>query len=99
PPEPIAALVRRHPAIVSELMRMLGRRLRGAHDSVTSLATDPVETRLAARLIRLAEEEAAPDARGIVLPFRLTTQTLTDMTRTTVETTIRIVTLRRTKGR
>src|SRR5215510_10624098 len=52
PPEPIAALARRHPAIVSELMRMLGRRLRGAHGTVTSLATDPVETRLAARSLR-----------------------------------------------
>jgi len=91
PPEPIAALARRHPAIVSELMRMLGRRLRGAHGTVTSLATDPVETRLAARLIRLAEEEGVPDARGIVLPFRLTRQTLADMAGTTVETTIRIV--------
>jgi len=91
PPEPIAALARRHPAIVSELMRMLGQRLRGAHDSVRSLATDPIEIRLAARLIRLAEEEGVPDARGIVLPFRLTRQTLADMTGTTVETTIRIV--------
>src|SRR5215813_6410871 len=45
PPEPIAALARRHPAIVSELMRMLGQRLRGAHDSVRSLATDPIEIR------------------------------------------------------
>src|SRR5262245_57110304 len=44
PPEPIAALARRHPAIVSELMRVLGWRLRGAHDTVTSLATDPIET-------------------------------------------------------
>jgi CRP/FNR family transcriptional regulator len=60
---------------------MMGRRLRGAHDSVTSLAVDPVEARLAAALVRLAEREGA-------LP-PLTRQSLADMTGTTVETTIR----------
>lgn len=91
PPEPIVALARRYPAIVRELASMLGRRLRSAHDSVKSLASDPVEARLAARLIRLAESAGTRDQRGLVLPFRVTRQTLADMTGTTVETTIRIV--------
>jgi CRP/FNR family transcriptional regulator, nitrogen oxide reductase regulator len=91
PPEPIVALARRHPGFVGELARMLGRRLRAAHDSVKSLATDPVESRLAARLMRLAKAEGERDPRGLVLPFRLTRQTLADMTGTTVETTIRVV--------
>jgi CRP/FNR family transcriptional regulator, nitrogen oxide reductase regulator len=91
PPEPIVALARRHPAFVREMAGMLAQRLRAAHDSVKSLAADPVEARLAARLIRLAEAEGERDARGLVLPFRLTRQTLADMTGTTVETTIRVV--------
>jgi CRP/FNR family transcriptional regulator len=91
PPEPIVALAQRHPAIVRELAGMLARRLRAAHDSVKSLAADPVEARLASRLIRLAESEGTRDPRGLVLPFRVTRQTLADMTGTTVETTIRIV--------
>jgi CRP-like cAMP-binding protein len=91
PPEPIVALARRHPGFGGELARMLGRRLRAAHDSVKSLATDPVEARLAVRLMRLAEAEGERDPRGLVLPFRLTRQTLADMTGTTVETTIRVV--------
>ena len=91
PPEPIVALARRHPAFVREMAGMLGQRLRAAHDSVKSLATDPVEARLAARLMRLADAEGERDPRGLVLPFRLTRQTLADMTGTTVETTIRVV--------
>ncbi len=91
PPEPIVALAQRHPALVRELAGMLARRLRAAHDSVKSLASDPVEARLAARLIRLAESDGARDPRGLVLPYRVTRQTLADMTGTTVETTIRIV--------
>lgn len=90
-PEPIVAMVQHHPALVPEMMRVLGRRLRAAHDSVKSLASDPVEARLAARLLRLAEEEGARDPRGLVLPFRLTRRTLAEMSGTTVETTIRIV--------
>jgi len=91
PPEPIVALAQRHPAIVRELAAMLSQRLRAAYDSVKSLAADPVEARLAARLIRLAESEGTREPRGLVLPFRVTRQTLADMTGTTVETTIRVV--------
>ena len=91
PPQPIVALAQRHPTIVREMALMLGRRLRTAHDSVKSLASAPVEARLAATLIRLAESEGVPDQRGLVLPFRLTRQTLADMTGTTVETTIRVL--------
>ena len=91
PPEPIVALAQRHPTIVREMSLMLGRRLRAAHDSVKSLAADPVEARLAARLIRMAESEGTRDQRGLVLPFHLTRQTLADMSGTTVETTIRVL--------
>jgi len=91
PPEPIVALARRHPSFVREMAGMLARRLRGAHDSVKSLATRSVEGRLAVRLIRLAESEGVRDQRGLVLPFRVTRQTLADMTGTTVETTIRVL--------
>jgi len=81
PRDPLIALSERHPSIVREMALMMGRRLRGAHDSVTSLAVDPVEARLAAALVRLAEREGALPA--------LTRQSLADMTGTTVETTIR----------
>jgi CRP/FNR family transcriptional regulator, nitrogen oxide reductase regulator len=88
PRDPLIALSERHPSIVREMALMIGRRLRGAHDSVTSLAADPVEARLAAALVRLAEREGTTGAGGVRLPS-LTRQSLADMTGTTVETTIR----------
>lgn len=91
PQEPIIALSERYPGIVREMALMIGRRLRAAHDSVKSLAVDPVEARLAATLLRLAEREGSRGREGITLPFHLTRQSLADMTGTTVETTIRIV--------
>lgn len=91
PQEAIVALTERQPTIIREIALMIGRRLRGAHDSMKALAVDPVEARLAAALVRLAEREGTPSGEGVVLPFPLTRQSLADMTGTTVETTIRIV--------
>ena len=88
PRDPLLALSERHPSFIREMALMMGRRLRGAHDSVTSLAVDPVEARLAAALVRLAEREGSAGAGGVRLP-PLTRQSLADMTGTTVETTIR----------
>jgi CRP/FNR family transcriptional regulator, nitrogen oxide reductase regulator len=91
PAEAMIAVSERHPSFVKELALMIGRRLRAAHDSVKSLAIDPVESRLAAALLRLAEREGTRDAHGITIPFHLTRQNLADMSGTTVETAIRVV--------
>lgn len=91
PCAPIVALSERHPAIIREMALMIGRRLRAAHDSVKSLAVDSVEARLAAALLRLAERDGARGPRGLTLPFHLTRQSLADMTGTTVESAIRVV--------
>jgi CRP-like cAMP-binding protein len=91
PAESVIALADRHPAFVKEMALMIGRRLRAAHDAVKSLSVDPVEARLAAALLRLAEREGVRGRGGVTLPFHLTRQSLADMTGTTVETTIRIV--------
>ena len=91
PAEPVIALADRHPSFIREMALMIGRRLRTAHDSVESLAVDPVEARLAATMLRLAEREGRPGNDGVTLPFHLTRQSLADMSGTTVETAIRIV--------
>ena len=90
PHEPLVALSDRYPSIIKEMALMIGRRLRDAHASVRSLAVDPVEARLAATLLKLGRE-GTKVKHGVALPFHLTRQSLADMTGTTVETTIRIV--------
>lgn len=91
PAEAVVALGERYPSIIREMALMIGRRLRAAHDSVKALSVDPVEARLAATLLRLADREGSRGPRGVTLPFHLTRQSLGDMTGTTVETTIRVV--------
>jgi CRP/FNR family transcriptional regulator len=91
PADAVVALADRHPAIVRELALMIGRRLRAAHESVKSLSVDRVETRLATTLVRLAERDGVPGGGGIALPFHLTRQSLADMSGTTVESAIRVL--------
>jgi CRP-like cAMP-binding protein len=87
----VVGLAERHPLVVREMALLIGRRLRAAHDAVKSLAVEPVEARLAATLLRLADREGVRTKRGVELPFHLTRQGLADMSGTTVETTIRVV--------
>ena len=91
PADAMIALAGRHPTFIKEMALMIGRRLRASHDSITSLAVDPVEARLAATLLRLAKREGVRSDQGVMLPFHLTRQSLADMTGTTVETAIRIL--------
>jgi CRP-like cAMP-binding protein len=91
PGDAVIALTERYPSIIREMALTIGRRLRMAHESVKSLSVDPVEARLAATLLRLAEREGTRTAEGLALPFHLTRQSLADMAGTTVETTIRVV--------
>ena len=91
PAQALIALSERHPSIIRELALMIGRRLRAAHDSIRSLASDPVEARLAATLLRLALRDGVRSAAGLALPFHLTRQSLADMCGTTVETAIRVM--------
>ena len=93
PAEPMVALAERHPGFVKAMAMTISRRLRSAHDSVKSLAVDTVEARLAATLLRLAERDgrAGPGQGEVALPFHLTRQSLADMSGTTVETAIRVL--------
>jgi len=91
PAELAVGLAERHPTVVREMALLIGRRLRAAHDSVKSLSVEPVEARLAATLLRLADREGVRTKSGVELPFHLTRQSLADMSGTTVETAIRVV--------
>jgi CRP-like cAMP-binding protein len=91
PADVVIGLAGRHPSVVREMALLIGRRLRAAHDAVKSLSVEPVEARLAATLLRLAGREGVPTKRGVELPFHLTRQSLADMSGTTVETAIRVV--------
>lgn len=75
-------LVEQEPQLVGEMLRILSRRLRDAHERLRSLAHDPAPARLASALLRAAD--AAGDAH-------VTRRALAEEAGTTVETAIRVL--------
>ncbi len=78
-----------YPVLSREIILGLSSRLREIVSSMSSLAAQPVEKRLARTLLKLAERTGLPDSRGILLNIPLTRQDLADIIGTTVETVIR----------
>ena len=91
-------LLQRYPTLALAVINELGRRLRVANDLVQSLAVDRVEQRIARALLRLAMYNGTPTKDGLMIQMRLTRQDLADMTGTTVETAIRIMSRFRKQG-
>ena len=75
-------LLEQEPRLVGEMLRILSRRLREAHDRLRSLAHDPAPARLALALLR------ATDAAG---EAHVTRRALAEEAGTSVETAIRVL--------
>lgn len=91
-------LLERYPSLGLAVINELGRRLRVANDLVQSLAVDRVDRRIARALLRLSLYNSTRTDEGIMIQMRLTRQDLADMTGTTVETAIRIMSRFRKQG-
>jgi CRP-like cAMP-binding protein len=82
PRESFQRLLEEEPRLNTEILRILSRRLREAHDRLRSFAHDPAPARLAAALLRAA----APAGEA-----RVTRRALAEAAGTTVETAIRVL--------
>lgn len=91
-------LLQRYPSLSLAVINELGRRLRVANDLVQSLAVDRVDRRIARALLRLALYNGLRTDDGLMIQMRLTRQDLADMTGTTVETAIRVMSRFRKEG-
>ena len=92
-----ADFLRENPEVALSFIRMLGGRLQTF--MVASVLTgERVERRLAHILIKLAERVGQPDYEGRLIPIPLSRQDLADMTGTTIETAIRVMSRFRSDG-
>jgi CRP-like cAMP-binding protein len=85
------ALLERHPSLVRGLMLGLTVRLVELTNRLAELSGGRIETRFARLFLKLAAEMGRHDRGGIFVPLALTRQELADMTGTTIETCIRIM--------
>ena len=78
PADVVVGLAERHPSVVREMALLIGRRLRAASRLGQTLSVEPVESRLAATLLRLADREGVPTQGGGRAALHLTRQNLAE---------------------
>jgi CRP/FNR family transcriptional regulator len=84
-------LLERHPSLVRGLLKSLTKRLVQLTSRLTELSGGHVEERLARLLLKLARDRGSPEGDCILIPMPLSRQELADLTGTTIETCIRIM--------
>ena len=84
-------LLESEPAIVRGLLSGLTLRLAELTRRLAELTGARVETRFARLFLKLCEQIGKPERGGVFVPMPLSRQELADLTGTTIETTIRIM--------
>jgi CRP/FNR family transcriptional regulator, dissimilatory nitrate respiration regulator len=84
-------LLEQHPTLVRGLLSGLTHRLAELAFRLAELTGGRVEPRFARLFLKLAQEQGRSDRGGIFIPVALSRQDLADMTGTTIETSIRIM--------
>lgn len=84
-------LLEEHPSLVRGLLMGMTVRLVELTNRLAELSGARIEPRLARLFLKLGREMGKPDRGGIYIPLVLSRQELADMTGTTIETAIRIM--------
>jgi CRP-like cAMP-binding protein len=84
-------LLEQHPSLVRGLLLGLTQRLVELTNRLTEMTGGRVEARIARLFLKLADSMGRRSADGITIPMALSRQELADLTGTTIETCIRIM--------
>jgi CRP-like cAMP-binding protein len=88
---PFFALLERHPTLVRGFILGLTHRIAELTKRIPEMAGGRVETRFAHLFLKLADKMGRPGPEGTFVPLALNRQELADLTGTTIETCIRIM--------
>lgn len=85
------ALFEERPRLVGEVVPALTRQLAECRNCIVELSCYRVETRFAQLLLKLSDNVGRREPEGVLIPIPLSRQELADMTGTTIETCIRVM--------
>jgi CRP-like cAMP-binding protein len=85
------SLLERHPSVVRGFLSGMARRIVELTQRVPAVAGGRVETRFALLFLKLAEKAGRAEGGEVFVPIHLTRQDLADLTSTTIETSIRVM--------
>jgi CRP-like cAMP-binding protein len=88
---PFFGLLEQHPTLVRGFLLGLTHRIVELARRIPEVAGGRVETRFAHLFLKLADKMGKPGADGVFIPMVLSRQDLADLTGTTVETCIRLM--------
>ena len=91
PRQAFFTLLEQHPTLVRGLLGSLSLRLVELTTRMAELTGGRIENRFARLFLKLADQLGKPDRGGIFIGLPLSRQELADMTGTTIETSIRIM--------
>jgi CRP-like cAMP-binding protein len=80
-----------YPGFATESYKTLGRRLGEIQTTLTEMATQAVEKRVAAAVLRMMNQSGRRTEDGIEIGFPITRQNISDMTGTTLHTVSRLL--------
>ncbi|MCB1341960.1 MAG: Crp/Fnr family transcriptional regulator [Pseudooceanicola sp.] len=80
-----------YPGFATESYKTLGQRLGQIQETLTEMATQAVEKRIACALLRMANQSGRKTAEGIEIAFPVTRQNISEMTGTTLHTVSRLL--------
>ena len=91
PRSELFAMLEQHPSVVRGFLSGMARRIVELTQRIPEVAGGRVETRFALLFLKLSENLGRPDEKGTFIPLPLSRQDLADLTGTTLETSIRIM--------
>lgn len=96
--EDFQALLERYPSAALATLSFVAARLREAHESIEQLSAKPVEQRVSATLLKLADRVGRDQDGAILIDMPLSRQDIADMTGATIETVSRVISEFRREG-
>lgn len=95
---PFFGLLEKHPSLVRGLLSAFTRRIVELAQRIPEVAGARVETRFAHLFLKLADRMGRPRQGAVFIPMVLSRQELADLTGTTIETCIRLMSRWRKEG-
>jgi CRP-like cAMP-binding protein len=91
PRSELFAMLEQHPSVVRGFLSGMARRIVELAQRIPEVAGGRVETRFALLFLKLSDNLGRPEAKGVFIPLPLSRQDLADLTGTTLETSIRVM--------
>jgi CRP/FNR family transcriptional regulator, nitrogen oxide reductase regulator len=92
------SVLQRYPPVALAVLETVEKRLHEAHDVIRQLSAEPVESRVAGALLKLADRMGRPEGDRVLIQTPLSRQDLANMVGTTLETASRVISQFRKAG-